>query len=159
MPDYQKGKIYKIISPSKNLVYYGSTTQTLSQRLTDHIKHYKYYNDNKKPFLSSFLVIECEDYKIELVEEYPCNNKQQLNKKEGEYQKANECVNSQIAGRTIKEWHEDNKERVAIKQKEYQQDHKEQKAKTAKKYNEKNKDKIREYQKQWRLKQKELVNS
>ena len=33
-----------------------------------------------------------KDYKIELVEDYSCNNKQQLSRKEGEYQKANECV-------------------------------------------------------------------
>ena len=158
MPDYQNGKIYKLYSPSKNLVYYGSTTQSLPQRLTEHIKHYKHYNNNEKTFLSSFLVIECEDYKIELVEDYPCNNKQQLSKKEGEYIKTNECVNSNIAGRTIKEWHEDNKEYISDKKLTYQREHKEQKAKTAKKYYENNKEKIYEYQKQWRLKQKELQN-
>ncbi len=162
MPDYQKGKIYRIISPSKNLVYYGSTVQTLNQRLAEHIKHCKYYNDinyeKTKKYCKSYIVLECEDYKIELIEEYPCNNRQQLYKKESEYQKNNECVNKRIEGRTLKEWHEDNKERVAIKNKEYQQNHKEQKAKTAKKYNEKNREKIYEYHKQWRLKQKELVN-
>jgi predicted GIY-YIG superfamily endonuclease len=43
MPDYQKGKIYKLWSPSKNLVYYGSTTQSISQRLADHLKNFKTY--------------------------------------------------------------------------------------------------------------------
>ena len=30
---------------------------------------------------------------IELVENYPCNSKEELEKKEGEYIKNNECVN------------------------------------------------------------------
>ena len=97
MPDYSKGKIYKLWSPSKNLVYYGSTTQTLSQRLSGHKGNYKAYNnDNNKNHCSSYLVLECEDYKMDLIEEYACNNKSQLCKKEGEYQKNNECVNLQI---------------------------------------------------------------
>jgi hypothetical protein len=30
MPDYQNSKIYKLWSPSKNLIYYGSTVETLA---------------------------------------------------------------------------------------------------------------------------------
>jgi len=108
MPDYSKGKIYKLWSPSKNLVYYGSTTQTLSRRLSKHKSSYKAYNnDNNKQHCSSYLVLECEDYKMDLIEEYACNNKSQLCKKEGEYQKNNECVNLQIAGRTRNEYNDD----------------------------------------------------
>lgn len=145
MPDYQKGKIYRIISPSKNLVYYGSTTQSISQRLAQHIKDNKAYNnDNTKKYCSSFLVVECEDYKIELVEEYPCNNKQQLNRKEGEYQKANECVNSEISGRTYKEYYQDNKKQIYENRKESQQ-----------KWEENNKDKRKQYQKEYYQKRKQ----
>jgi hypothetical protein len=122
MPDYQKGKIYRIISPSKNLVYYGSTIETLSSRLSKHIYDYKRNNGQK----SAFVVLKCEDYKIELVEEYPCNNRQQLEKKEGEYIKANECVNICIAGRTKKEWGQDNRERLNEKGRKYKEEHKEE---------------------------------
>jgi len=118
MPDYQKGKIYRIISPSKNLVYYGSTTQTLSRRLIAHIKR---KNDNNERQYTSTIILDCEDYKIELVEEYPCNNKEQLDKKEGEYIKANECVNKRIEGRT---------------KIEYDKEHREQKLKYLEKYRE-----------------------
>jgi hypothetical protein len=130
MPNYQKSKIYKLYSPSQNIIYYGSTCETLAQRLAKHKYSYKAYNnDNTKHYLTSFLVLECEDYKIELVEEYPCNNRQQLEKKEGEYIKANECVNKIIVGRTDKEYNIDN----ADKKKEYN-----------KKYNIDNADKIKE---------------
>lgn len=125
MPNYQKAKIYKLVSPSKNLVYIGSTTQPLSQRLAEHLCNYK-----KDKGLNSQVVLECEDYKIELLEDFPCNNRQQLEKKEGEYIKNNECINNRIAGRTGKEWYYDN------------QEHKKQ-------YYESNKEKLKEYQKQY----------
>ena len=109
MPDYQKGKIYKLYSPSKNLVYYGSTIKSLSQRLANHTYEYRTKTDR---LCQGHLVLECDDYKIELVEDFPCNNKQQLERKEGEYIKNNECVNKYVAGRTKKEWNLDNKEKI-----------------------------------------------
>jgi uncharacterized protein (DUF2344 family) len=147
MPDYQNGKIYKLYSPSKNLVYYGSTVQTLSQRLGGHIRE-----NRRGKHCSSSEIIECGDYKIELLEDYPCNNKQQLERKEGEYIKNNECINKCVAGRGNKEYYIDN----ADKLKEYYENNKEEiKQKSLKYYND-NRDKIREYKKQYYLKQKEL---
>jgi hypothetical protein len=165
MPDYQKGKIYKIWSPSKNLVYYGSTTQTLAQRLAKHIGNYKYYtkDNTKTSYMTSFLILECEDYKIELIEECPCNNKEQLHKKEGEYIKNNECVNMVVAGRGKKECaiidYQKNKEKYIERatkryeenkeaKKEY--DKSEARQEYRKKYRNANADKIKEYQKQYR---------
>jgi hypothetical protein len=117
MPDYQKAKIYKLWSPSQNLVYYGSTTQAISQRFNEHISRYKKYTENNNycACIRSFEILKYEDYKIELIEEYPCNNKQQLLKKEAEYIKNNNCVNKEIPLRTRKEWHQDNKEVIKIK--------------------------------------------
>ena len=178
MPDYQQGKIYKLWSPSTNLVYYGSTVQSLSQRLGKHIYSYKKYNeDNTKKYLSSFLVLECEDYKIELVEEYPCNNNQQLLRKEGEYQKNNICINKNINYTTInkcdeaKTHYEQNKEEIIKRVKEYQkknadkikervkkyyENNPDKQKEKFKKYREANADKIKEQRRQHYLKQKEL---
>jgi hypothetical protein len=156
MPDYQKGKIYKLYSPSKNLVYYGSTCETLPQRLAKHKYANKVYNEgNTQHYCSSYLIFECEDYKMELVEEYPSNNKQQLLKKEAEYIKANQCVNPQIPGRTKQEWEQDNKERLAIKSKEYTKNNPEVNKQAAKKYYENNKEKINERRREYRLKKKQ----
>ena len=157
MPDYQKAKIYRIISPSKNLVYYGSTTQTLSQRLTDHLKRKKY---NKGGQYTSYLVLDCEDYKIELVEKYPCNNKEQLFKKEGEYIKANECVNKYVAGRTDKEWREDNREYLLNYDRERSKKRDKQKEKERKDtYRKNNPEKVKECQKKWNEKNKEKLKA
>lgn len=172
MPDYSKGKIYKLWSPSKNLVYYGSTTQTLAQRLGKHLGNYKSYikNNPKQCYITSFLILECEDYKIELLEDYPCNNKQQLYKKEGEYQKANDCVNMVIAGREKKEGamihYQKNKEKyIESATKRYEEnkeakkiyDKSEARKEYRKQYWLKKKEQIKEYQKQYRLKKKEQL--
>lgn len=124
MPDYQKAKIYKLWSPSKNLVYYGSTTQAISQRLSGHMREYRQCK-KRKGNCNSYLILECEDYKIELVEEYPCNNKQQLLKKEGEYIKNNICINKRVAGRTKKEYHKDNKKIIDERNKIYDKENRE----------------------------------
>jgi len=152
MPNYQKAKIYKLWSPSKNLVYYGSTVQTISQRLSKHLNKFKSYNnDNNTNYYTSFLILECEDYKIELVEEYACNNKQQLDKKEGEYIKANECVNKRVEGRTSKEYYIDNHDTVREKQNQYNIDNADKINEHQKQYNKDNADKIKEYKKQYAI--------
>jgi hypothetical protein len=154
MPDYQKSKIYKLYSPSKNLVYYGSTVQTLSQRLNEHIsRHKKYNNDNNYcAYVRSFLVLDCEDYKIELIEEYECNNKQQLLKKEAEYIKSNECVNKEIPLRTKKEWKIDNPDKEKEYRKrgyeKYVKHHRDEYNEKMRAYRKANNEKLKEYGRQ-----------
>jgi hypothetical protein len=156
MPDYQKSKIYKLYSPSKNLVYYGSTVQSISQRLSKHLYKFKCYNnnDNNTNYLTSFLILECEDYKIELIEEYACNNKAQLERKEGEYIKANECVNKRVEGRTLKEYRIDNTDKIKEQTKQYKINNADKIKEQQKQYYIDNADKIKEYYKQYYLKNK-----
>jgi hypothetical protein len=124
MPDYKNGKIYKIWSPQGDDIYIGSTIQPLYARLYAHKEKMNTCN-------SKILFEKYDDVRIELLECCPCDNKEQLNKKEGEYIRKLDCVNRRIAGRTIKEWHEDNKE------------HKKQ----TKEYRKNNKEKIKEWKK------------
>lgn len=107
MPDYKNSKIYKLWSPEGDDIYIGSTTQSLSRRKAKH----------KTDRCSSKILFEkYTDVRIELLEECPCDNREQLVKKEGEYVRNNNCVNKHIAGRTNKEWHkeyyENNKEQI-----------------------------------------------
>ena len=146
MPDYQKGKIYKLYSVSnEELVYYGSTIETLSRRLSKHV--YDYKNNSG---CTSKKVIAVGDYKIELVENYPCFNKQALERREGEFTKNNMCVNKIIAGRTKKEYLEDNKEKIKEWQKEWREDNKEHKKQYDKELYQNNKEAIAEKAKKWR---------
>jgi hypothetical protein len=87
MPDYQQGKIYKLWSPTKNLVYYGSTTRTLVERLN---MHKELGCSSKKIFMMT------NDYKIELIKNYPCNSKYELELEESKYIENNKCINTTL---------------------------------------------------------------
>jgi hypothetical protein len=64
---YQNGKIYQIISYSHpDLIYYGSTIQSLSMRVASHRRDTK----NGKN-VSSKSIICFEDAKILLIENFP----------------------------------------------------------------------------------------
>jgi hypothetical protein len=85
MPDYSKGKIYKIVSNQTKKIYIGSTVQHyLCDRLTSHKYGYKKWKKtNKNNFsCSSYLIIKYNDAKIILIEEYPCETKDQLKARE-----------------------------------------------------------------------------
>ena len=77
-PNYQNGKIYKIYSYENDDVYYGSTVETLSRRMSSHRGKFKQYKEGKTNFTTSFIILEFETAKIELVEDFPCENKEQL---------------------------------------------------------------------------------
>lgn len=172
MPDYKQGKIYKIVSNQTEDIYIGSTVQALSARLSSHRAKYKKYKQGNTYYTSSFIILEYDDAKIYLIEEYPCDNKEQLLAREGDYIKKLDCVNKRIAGRGIKQYQQDNKEILNEKSKEkyknnreailkrhkkYYQENKEDILKRQKEYIEKNKDKIKEYTKEYQLKNKEII--
>lgn len=77
MPDYTKSKIYKIVGGG--LTYIGSTTQTLVARFRGH-KVEKQSRPLKK--CAAFQLLDYDDCKIELLEEYPCNNNNELRERE-----------------------------------------------------------------------------
>tara|TARA_R110000737_G_scaffold68757_1_gene97022 strand:- start:54 stop:581 length:528 start_codon:yes stop_codon:yes gene_type:complete len=121
MIDYKNGKIYRLVCYETGEIYIGSTAVSLEDRLTKH----------KTPSNRCYSkqIIDRGNYYIELLENYPCNSEYELNLKEGEYHRAIECINHNIAGRTKSEymaqWRQDNKEKLAKYYKEYQQDNKE----------------------------------
>lgn len=126
---YSNSKIYKIWSPSRDdLVYYGSTYQSLSQRMAIHRNDYRKFKRGKFSKVSSFKIFEeCDDSRIELVENYPCSNKEELNSREGYYIRNNNCVNKVVPCRTQKEYYLDNKDKILDQVNQYYQEHKEQK--------------------------------
>jgi hypothetical protein len=135
MPNYQNGKIYSIRSRScADLVYVGSTTQSLSKRFG---KHKTASNPT-----SSKQIINIGDAYIELIEEYACDNKMQLERREGQIMRTMDCVNTRIEGRTDAEYRQDNQESIRSKMKQYRQDNKEYIASRNKQYNQANKEEI-----------------
>ncbi len=137
--------IYTIRSPHTENYYIGSTTQILCKRFSDHNMHYKAYLKGTSNFMTSFKIIELGDAYIELLEEINCDNKTQLEKREGEFIRIhkNNCVNKRIEGRTKKEYRIDNVE----KSKAYREAHIDKEIQ----YRIDNKDKIKKQSKQYRL--------
>ena len=132
---YQNGKIYKIISQNHpELVYFGSTTQNLCLRMAGHRRDFKKNNKN----ITSKQVLQFEDAQIILVINFPCNSKEELNSKEADYIKNNECVNKTIPTRTKKEYYLDNKEQF----KQYYLENESKLREKRVKYLENNKDEI-----------------
>ena len=142
MPNYQNGKIYAIRSHQTTNIYIGSTTRPLSQRLG---KHRISYNDNTG--ITSKHILQYPDYYIELLETYPCNSKDELEKKEGEYirQFKDICVNVKYPNRTPAEYRQDHKDQI----KEYYQQHKEYKKEYSKEYHQQHKEEIKEQKKEY----------
>ena len=115
MPNYQNGKIYKIVCRKTNLVYIGSTTNKyLCSRFATHKntfnnKHLRQYTSKE--------IFENNDCYIELIELVPCNSKDELTKRERFFIDTNDCLNKCLPGRTEIEYYQNNKEQIKQNQK------------------------------------------
>lgn len=135
MPDYTQGKIYEIVCITTGYCYIGSTIQTLRRRLQNHEKSYRRFLSGKcKTNNSSYGTLMNNNYIIKLIENYPCQTKKELTRREGFFQKTRCCINKEIAGRTDREYYydnwdklkeyrtqyeKDNSERISLRKKEY----------------------------------------
>ena len=116
MVNYENAKIYKLVCNKTGLIYVGSTCQRLlCKRLSGHVANYKQWKNGKYNYVTSFKIIENNDYYMELLEAVLCSGFDELAKKERHYIDSIDCVNKCIAGRTIKQYYEDNKEVIEIK--------------------------------------------
>ena len=113
MPDYKNSRIYTVrCRTDSSLIYVGSTTRPLSRRFSAHKTQptcslYKYVKEHFNG--------DWSDFYIELYEENQYDNVEQLNKREGEIMRAISTINKNIAGRTIKQYNIDNKDKLRIK--------------------------------------------
>lgn len=171
MPDYKKGKIYKITSPNIDAVYVGSSTQTLNQRFNCHNWKSRTFANSK--LCASHDVIKHGNARIELVEDFPCDDIHELEAKELAIIKKYRddgytVVNKQQNGKTIEEkkahkadiskayrerlgeellekkrvFHHANKEKIAEKAKEYRELNAELIKEQKKAYYDENRDKV-----------------
>lgn len=132
---YQNGKIYKIVCNITGNIYIGSTIRTLNERLSKHKNAYKIYKKGKINYsVTSFEIIKNDDFYIELIENYSCNSRYELELRERYHIEHNICVNKQIPTKTIEEWRRDNKEKTKKYHKQRYNKHKEKLDEINKKY-------------------------
>ena len=131
---YQNGKIYKIVDNGYNTCYIGSTIEALSVRMAKHRSGYRNYLNGGKASCKALEIFDehgIENCKIELIEEYPCENKIQLQKREGFHVQNTHCVTKRVEGQYLS-------------QEEYRERHKEEKQQYMTQYREHNKERLSE---------------
>ena len=143
MASLLRGKIYKIVCNITGEVYIGSTTKTLEERLRGHEYDYKHFLQGSYHFVSSFNIIEQGDYRIELIEEFEVESKDELRKIEGQYQRDFDCVNKNIAGRTVQEYRQEHRDYYKDYNKQYYQEHKEEILEYQQKYRQEHRDELK----------------
>ena len=162
MPNYKNGKVYEIVCNITGDRYIGSTTLILSQRLAEH----------RSLKCSSKVIIERNNYYINLIESCPCNNKDELRMCERKWYDNLECINQVkpfISNEEFKEYQKKyyikNADKIkehqkeynienADKLKEYHNKYRIENADKKKEYRIKNADKIKEYERNYRIKMK-----
>jgi hypothetical protein len=142
--DYTKGKIYKIIG--NGLTYYGSTIQDCKQR---------FYYHKSIPSSTILPIMSDINAEIILIEEYSCNNKEELLWRERYWIENNECVNKNLPiitnadkKKQQKIYDDKRKEQRKVKDKKKYEKNKESIKKAKKKYYEENKGKNKEVNKE-----------
>jgi hypothetical protein len=80
--DYKNGKIYKLISDDTDKIYIGSTTSDLSKRIYEHKVSLKRWKNKTGPYITSFEIMKYDNYEMILIEDYPCDNRNQLYSRE-----------------------------------------------------------------------------
>ena len=99
------------------------------------------------------LGVDC--FYIELIEECPCDNKEQLRAREGHFIRQLGTLNALIAGRSKKEWTVENSEHVKQHQHEYYEANKQTILEQCRKWDEAHPDKVKEMKAKWYQKHKE----
>jgi hypothetical protein len=107
MNKYSKGKIYMLKPSIKDYnleeIYIGSTILSLEKRWAVH-KSCK--RTTAKTLIEKYGI---QNLEIVLLENYPCESRAELQKREGQYIRNRKCVNLTIAGRSSKEYYDDNR--------------------------------------------------
>ena len=151
MPDFSKAKIYKLVSNKSSDVYVGSCLIELSKRLSSH-KCKSNKAVSKSMFINDAIIT------IVLIEDCPCENKNQMKARELHYITTLQCINKNkpfisdiqiIDGDSKKEWEKQYRLVHVEEQKQYRLEHQEEEKQYMKQYNKQyyidNADHIKQY--------------
>ena len=109
---YKNGKIYCIRNTVDDDIYVGSTAQPLCKRMAMH-RNRMNIDVSRSNLHQKMYDVGVNNFYIELIENCPCENKEELTKREGFFIRDMGTLNSYIAGRSRKEYSIDN--RISLK--------------------------------------------
>jgi hypothetical protein len=145
--NYSKGKIYTIrCKYDENLIYVGSTIQSLAKRWGGHKKDSLKYSNR---ILYQSINDNWDNWYIELYELYSCNSKEELCKREGEVIREIGTLNKRIEGRTQKQYRNENADKISERKKQYRIENIDKISGQNKQYYEENADKLKKYHKEY----------
>jgi len=166
---FQLGKIYSIQAPGIQGVYIGSTTEpTLARRMAGHRTSMAKYRRGAGSYITSFQILESPNAFIRLIEDFPCNSKDNLLAREQHFINITENVVNKykaFTGLTPEEYHKQyniqyydaNKQQITEHNKQYYDANKEQIQEHHKQYYDANKEQIQEHHKQYYEANKEQI--
>jgi hypothetical protein len=165
MADYTSGKIYCLWC-NDEYYYIGSTKNELRYRLGKHKQDSKRHPERK--VYEHINEIGWDNVKIQLIEEFPCNNRKELCNKENEYIASMRgdvhCLNIKLAELTPEElleqqknYRQENRDKILDYKKKYRDENKIKIEEYNKKYKEINKDEIKEKLQEYNQKNKEKI--
>lgn len=126
MPDYAKAKVYKLVNAVDDAVYVGSTCCKLSERFAEHKKM-----AHRKPGIRVYAHVTTTGgwvhggWEIVLIEETPCENREQLHAHERRWVEQIGTLNKNVPGRTASEYHEAHRDERNEYSREYHKQYKE----------------------------------
>ena len=145
--DYKNGKIYCIRNHMNDDIYVGSTCQSLSKRMAYHRQDCMKQNRHNTLIYKMMYELGRDNFYVELIEEYPCENSNQLERREGELMREHKAsLNQVIAGRTPEEYKVECPDKVKKSQ-----------ADRDKRYVENNQEKVKAYRKEYYTKNLENI--
>lgn len=145
MPNYQNTVIYRIALKSDETECYIGSTCNFKHRMENHKYDCKTESrPNYNGQLYTFIREKggWDNFEFDIIEEYPCLNKEELYIRERYWIELVSTLNSDIPGRTFKEWYNDNIDDQKEKRKVYNKKNAEYISNRYKLYCEKNAEKL-----------------
>ena len=131
------------------MIYVGSTIQTLCKRMATHRIAMNATEKKNRLIYQAMNKFGVTNFYIELIENYPCDDVEQLRKKEGYFIREIGTLNSLISGRNKKEWTIENAEHVKLNAARYHDQNKEKHNQQSKKWREEHIEEMKQNKHAW----------
>ena len=99
----------------------------MNRRFSAHKRDYRRRDKDGTKFSTSWELFNeygLDNCKIELIENFLCNSKEELHAREGQYQRHIDCINKNVAGRKLKEYLDYKREEISEYRKKFYETHK-----------------------------------
>ena len=146
---YANGKIYRLVNSVDNEEYVGSTCTTLAKRKSRHKQHARTYTT--RCVYQHLNAIGWDNVDIVLIEEYPCDSKMELERRERYWiETLKPILNKNVPTRTHQEYSIDNADKIKEYKHTYRQQNTDKLKEYAHEHYQKNADKIKEQTREYK---------